>query len=251
MTDPCAICHDSITKATGIVTLSCSHSYHLSCIVTWFMTQEKGSCPYCRKEVGSLEELRKDPIATEVDEEYLGLTNQELSAIIWDLGGYPPRSLLEVDDGTVYYIHMGINMYLTSYSASAMSNEEWVLRVRMQTQWPTAFPEEVWKFWRILHSQNIGEADRFILTCEAIGPLQDPHYYEPNYLIRVINYLNEIALLHDTINLPYSALLRSIIMKIDAYIQEKEKKTLYITFSTDHSSDLQIITEGISSPLLP
>lgn len=255
MNDPCAICQDTITKATGIVTLSCSHSYHLSCIVTWFMTQDKGSCPYCRKEVGSLEDIHKTVEANEDEEEPLedsiGLTNLELSDIIWGLGGYPPRTLLEDDDGVVYYIYNGIEMYLNSYSANPMTNEEWVLRVRMQTQWPIPFPEDVWKVWRIIHAEDLHEGDRFILTCEAIGPLQDPNYYEPNYLIRVINYLHEMTLLHDAINLPYSAELRSIIAKIDDYIQKNQKKNLHVTFSTDNSSDQRVIAESTSSFPLP
>ena len=257
MTDPCAICQEGITKATGIVTLSCSHSYHLSCIVTWFMTQDKGSCPYCRQEVGSLENLNKLPEEEHEEEEEpledsLGLTNEDLSAIIWGLGGYPPRTLLEEDDGLVYYIYNGIQMYLNSYSANPMSNEEWVLRVRLQNRWPAPFHEDVWKVWRIIHIEDIAEADQFILTCEAIGPYQDPNYFEPNYLIRVINHLHEIALLHDTINLPYSAQLRSIIAKIDDYIQKNDNKTLYVTFSTDNSWEPSVVTEVTrASSLLP
>ena len=54
----CAICYDVIDlKTTGEVKLSCAHSFHFSCISTWFSTQEKGSCPCCRKEMGDKEDF--------------------------------------------------------------------------------------------------------------------------------------------------------------------------------------------------
>jgi hypothetical protein len=54
----CSICYDAIDlKTTGEVKLSCSHSFHFSCISAWFSTQEKGSCPCCRKEMGDKEDF--------------------------------------------------------------------------------------------------------------------------------------------------------------------------------------------------
>ena len=54
----CPICYDAITSQTGIVTTSCGHSYHFACISSWFMTQEENStCPCCRKEMCTIEDL--------------------------------------------------------------------------------------------------------------------------------------------------------------------------------------------------
>lgn len=45
---------DEITKQTGIVTLSCDHSFHYRCIDNWFAKQiwndSPQSCPCCRNE---------------------------------------------------------------------------------------------------------------------------------------------------------------------------------------------------------
>ena len=50
----CSICFETITKQTGIVTLSCEHSYHYRCIDNWFGQQiwndNPQSCPCCRNE---------------------------------------------------------------------------------------------------------------------------------------------------------------------------------------------------------
>ena len=45
----CPICFESITPSTGNVTTSCGHSYHFSCLSDWYVTQEKKSCPCCRR----------------------------------------------------------------------------------------------------------------------------------------------------------------------------------------------------------
>jgi hypothetical protein len=64
----CSICYDAINATTGVATLSCSHSFHISCIAGWFAKLEKGSCPCCRKEMSALEDLPK-PVGEEEDEE--------------------------------------------------------------------------------------------------------------------------------------------------------------------------------------
>jgi hypothetical protein len=62
MTD-CPICHDIITKETGITTLSCSHSFHIRCIMQWISI--KNTCPCCR---GILNEHEKiDDLIIDLD----------------------------------------------------------------------------------------------------------------------------------------------------------------------------------------
>jgi hypothetical protein len=67
----CSICYEVIDlKTTGEVKLSCAHSFHFSCIASWFSTQEKGSCPCCRKEMGDKEDFAPNaPADGEEDED--------------------------------------------------------------------------------------------------------------------------------------------------------------------------------------
>lgn len=53
----CPICFEVINAQTGIVTTSCNHSFHFACITGWYMKQEKGTCPCCRKEMGPTEDF--------------------------------------------------------------------------------------------------------------------------------------------------------------------------------------------------
>ena len=49
MTDECSICLEIIAVvATGCVTMSCSHKYHLKCIARW-LTDNDNCCPYVDK----------------------------------------------------------------------------------------------------------------------------------------------------------------------------------------------------------
>lgn len=57
----CPICYDAIGPQTGIVTTSCGHSFHFSCLSKWYMQHDRGTCPSCRKEVLPIEDL---PIET-------------------------------------------------------------------------------------------------------------------------------------------------------------------------------------------
>jgi len=202
------------------------------------MTKDKGTCPCCRQEVGTFELLpKKEEEANNPLEDSLGLSNAQLADIIWGLGGYPPRTILEQDDGTVYYTHLGMDMYLASYNASPMSNEEWILRMSMQSQWSIPFPEEMWLFWRTLHAEDIDSADRFILACEAVGPVQSQDYFEPNYLIRAVNYLEQTASIHENANPQLSLELRALSKRISDHIHTKNAKKLLITFTAESESE--------------
>jgi hypothetical protein len=67
----CSICYDVIDlKTTGEVKLSCSHSFHFSCISSWFSNQEKGSCPCCRKEMSDKEDFAANaPVGEDEEDE--------------------------------------------------------------------------------------------------------------------------------------------------------------------------------------
>ena len=66
----CPICYSAITTETGVVTTSCGHSYHFACISKWFMGQDNGTCPCCRKEMGETEDFPQAPEDEESDSEY-------------------------------------------------------------------------------------------------------------------------------------------------------------------------------------
>ena len=55
----CPICYDDINGSTGKAELSCSHSFHIRCLTTWFDRQNtnntKQSCPCCRHESNEYE----------------------------------------------------------------------------------------------------------------------------------------------------------------------------------------------------
>ena len=54
----CAICQEAIdVRTTGRAELSCSHKYHLSCIATWYQTNDSHTCPMCRKVAEPLERI--------------------------------------------------------------------------------------------------------------------------------------------------------------------------------------------------
>ena len=67
----CSICMDEINKQTGIVTLSCEHSFHFRCIDSWFTKQIwddlDQTCPCCRNGGGEMD--RCEVQAVEEDEE--------------------------------------------------------------------------------------------------------------------------------------------------------------------------------------
>ena len=66
----CSICFEAITEATGHAILGCSHQFHLMCVVRWFQEQDgPSSCPFCRHEVGTLDNV---PIYPEGDDDEEG-----------------------------------------------------------------------------------------------------------------------------------------------------------------------------------
>uniref|UniRef100_A0A6C0L7L1 RING-type domain-containing protein n=1 Tax=viral metagenome TaxID=1070528 RepID=A0A6C0L7L1_9ZZZZ len=84
--DPCPICQEELNiKESGRVTLSCSHSFHFSCIGTWIATQASSdmhaSCPYCRKEMHEKEvfvPLEEEEVETLREPEYVSFNLSEL-----------------------------------------------------------------------------------------------------------------------------------------------------------------------------
>lgn len=66
----CSICFESISPTTGHATLGCAHSFHLMCVVRWFQEQDgPSSCPFCRHEVGTLDNVPIYPDSDNEEEE--------------------------------------------------------------------------------------------------------------------------------------------------------------------------------------
>ena len=65
----CSICLNDITRETGVATLSCNHSFHISCIAKWSSTPESSTCPMCRKRLGETESMAALPSIAEGEED--------------------------------------------------------------------------------------------------------------------------------------------------------------------------------------
>ena len=91
----CPICFEAISASTGIVTTSCGHSYHFSCISSWYSKQEVGTCPCCRAEAKPTEAMPvqyeededEDESDYESDEEEIEFTRELLNAWLRKQGG--------------------------------------------------------------------------------------------------------------------------------------------------------------------
>jgi hypothetical protein len=62
----CAICYEDIRDDTGFTRLSCSHLYHLSCIVKWLTLNP--TCPCCRKNLSEYENITQTHTRQEENE---------------------------------------------------------------------------------------------------------------------------------------------------------------------------------------
>lgn len=67
----CSICFGDISVATGRTILSCSHEFHLSCIVNWLHTGSE-CCPLCRTETGAMEKIKCDDENSSVSSDEVG-----------------------------------------------------------------------------------------------------------------------------------------------------------------------------------
>ena len=89
----CPICFEAINAQTGIVTTSCSHSFHFACIASWHLKKEKGTCPCCRKEMGPTEDFPdvgdsdEDSEYEEEEDEEVEFTRHGLDAFLREQGG--------------------------------------------------------------------------------------------------------------------------------------------------------------------
>lgn len=70
----CSVCYNDISAATGKVELSCAHTFHFSCLTSWFSKSQ--SCPLCRHAANEFEtmaaaaEQEEDSEDEDDDEDY-------------------------------------------------------------------------------------------------------------------------------------------------------------------------------------
>ena len=126
----CPICYDAIDASTGITTLSCSHSFHLSCISGWFLKQEIGTCPCCRTEMAAIGDLpRDDEESDESDEEEedeVDFTRAELQAFLASLGGNLTDAAAEgICDVIASFNYFELNALVVGNTGQPLTHTRW------------------------------------------------------------------------------------------------------------------------------
>jgi hypothetical protein len=177
------------------------------------------------------------------EDEGLYLRNTELVDMILGLHGQTPRILIEMETPSPIpkYTRAGLDMYLSSYEAQPISEKEWDIRIDMQAQWSPSFPEDIWIFWRNLYATDEAMADCFIQTCESVGPRDLAPFS------RIFDRLDQLAEIQGAANTTYLTLLTNLRIKMNEYLNQKEKKTLLISFSD--TTTQRTITEAEKPPL--
>ena len=131
----CPICYEAITAETGVVTTSCHHSYHFACISGWFINQEKGTCPCCRKEMNDTEDFPDVPdgssasesYASDEEEEYqVEFTRSQLQEFIHAHGGHLTEQMSDAICAVVGdFTQTELNSLLVGNTGQSLTEEEW------------------------------------------------------------------------------------------------------------------------------
>lgn len=134
----CPICYEAITAETGVVTTSCNHSYHFSCISGWYIKQDKGTCPCCRKEMndkedfpdvpeqGAESESESDSYAS--DQEYeVEFTRRQLQEFIASHGGHLTEQMSDAICAEIgAFTQMELNSLLVGNTGQTLTEDEWM-----------------------------------------------------------------------------------------------------------------------------
>ena len=147
--------------------------------------------------------------------------------MILGLNGQTPRILIEIETPSPIpkYTRTGLDMYLSSYEAQPISEKEWDTRIDMQAQWSPSFPEDIWIFWRQIHATDEAMADCFIQTCESVGPRDIASFG------RIFERLDQVAEIQGAANPTFLELTQALKRKMHEHLNQKEMKTLLISFS--------------------
>jgi hypothetical protein len=72
-TDDCSICLNALAPGSPLLTLSCSHKFHLQCLASNLQAQNK-ECPLCRAAIdASVVQLLAGPIQPPVQQQQIPL----------------------------------------------------------------------------------------------------------------------------------------------------------------------------------
>ena len=128
-TSECPICYENIDATTGLTTLSCSHSFHFGCISGWFLKQEAGTCPCCRKEMAAIEDLPRNDesvYSDDSEDEEVEFTRADLQSFLASLGGNLSEeaadNICEIIAGFTYY---ELNALVVGNTGRQLTEEQW------------------------------------------------------------------------------------------------------------------------------
>ena len=128
----CPICYDAVDASTGIATLSCTHSFHISCISGWFLKQEIGTCPCCRKEMAAIEDLPRADADEDEDEdeddddEEVEFTRAQLQAFMVSVGGNLTDAAAEnICDVVASFTYYELNALVVGNTGVHLSEDRW------------------------------------------------------------------------------------------------------------------------------
>lgn len=168
----CSICFENITDSTGYAVLSCAHRFHLMCVVRWFQEQDgPSSCPCCRHEVGTLDNVPVYP-EDEEDEE----------SVISTLTGWSDENSAEDDDDDANSVGSIRRLWVRDPNGGQWEGR-WVLDHPVVTVWdpvaePADVPEElddiatqiqrIWRGHRVRRQGNRASAPP---SSPAVGPI--------------------------------------------------------------------------------
>ena len=133
--ESCPICYEDIdVSTTGLMQMTCKHSYHFKCISTWF-SKGNSSCPMCRKDAGELELL--NPVLTRLEEDEqttLGLTRRDLDVLLKSHGGVGVTNTMhffngEGPNGITGLTRGDLDLLCAGNGANLISNMEWERRL--------------------------------------------------------------------------------------------------------------------------
>lgn len=134
----CPICYEAITEETGVVTTSCKHSYHFTCISGWFIKQEKGSCPCCRKDMSEKEDFPAVPAYPEEEEDSdseesdesdvyeVEFTRRQLQEFIASHGGHLTEQMSDAICSVIgAFTKTELNSLLIGNTGQALTEDAW------------------------------------------------------------------------------------------------------------------------------
>jgi hypothetical protein len=157
MEHECSICCEEIAAATGQVTLSCSHTFHLGCVGSWLLRST--SCPLCRGETCEKEQIQRPDAAEEEEDEEDNLDDEigewehydERETIIEEVPEFDPAAhALWVMRNTFEMLDDGKSILSEGSAPQPSTDPEWTWKRHLSPCGGTV--ETVWR--RSMHQMS-------------------------------------------------------------------------------------------------